>query len=210
MYYGNGIYNIGPNLNNGGFAANNPSGAKFLIGNSSSEPSLAPYQFVRVWASAIFFRFIPVTASGPAFYTISVIPGNQPASSIGTESLGLVGEQAYSRNRFVGKSFTGSYIGIKHFMTTRKIFGIKNKAAIEGDENYSHNYNNFPVKAWYWNVWINGDASTNMTGNVMCEVTYMCEFFTRQTLFSSTAPSFDEKNVFNFEMEPAEFAEMKI
>lgn len=181
----------GPNVNNGGWNSNVPSGLTYFLGNSTDNPSVAPYTYGRVWSSSIKFIFVPTSGTGPTAYRAFVFPAvNDSANSIGASSLAIIAEQPMVRERFVNSNNTGRGLTIKHFASSRRMYGFKNKGAIEASTaNYGFNYNSAPAYPWYWNFYVFGDNSTNIAGTVFWEMTYYCEFFQRNLLFSSAAPS---------------------
>lgn len=191
-FYGNSIATgVGPSKQGGAYEANVPAGVQYLLGTATDEPAHAPYIFCRVWGSSIKISYTP-TPDGPTVVTMVVFPALIAAKDISpsgsTTGFNVTGEQAYSKIRQGPGAQTSKPMIIKSFMSTRKIFGL-HKAAVEGNPNFYHFSTTNPPSPWFWNLYIYGDGSTNLSGSLNYEITYYVEFFGRSNQLSSALPS---------------------
>lgn len=74
---------------------------------------------------------------------------------------------------------------VKNRMMTNKIFG-KSLQAVKDDDYYSASTTANPTNQWYWNIYINNaDNSSNLSGQIVINVTYYARMTSRKLLQAS-------------------------
>lgn len=184
--------NNAQNVNNTGYNSIYPSGLKFLLGASTDNPAVAPYGSYRIWGSVIKVRYTP-TGAGPVALTCCLFPSygpNDDAPSIGASTLSTIGEQPYVKVGRVNGNNTGRGLLMKHMISTRRMSGLKHKAAIEGNQGFVGIVGTPPLAAnlTHWNFYIFGDSATNLTGRVEWELIQYIELFDRNCPYTSQPP----------------------
>lgn len=139
------------------------------------------YNSYRVSASSI--KVIARSTQGNNEITMMVI---QPRldTTVDTDYLDMAAD-TYSKKIMLPNNTAGYYKPLKHYMTTRKIYGIS-KSKVQ-DDNYSAAVGSNPTNQWYWHIVVD-DTKTgaiNQDVNLYAEVTYYVEFYGRKELDQS-------------------------
>lgn len=162
--YGNGL--LAPIYQEAGPPYSTPGGLKELA---------AMYQLYRVYGSAIRCEFI--TADAGEVNSCIVCPDQNNLIGVSSED---VAEYPYAKMKTTAAASGGpAKTVIKHFMTTKRIWGRKTLGS--DDRFYSPTVSTtqlYPVNHWYWNIMVRNilggaqaaDIALNLT------VTYYCEF----------------------------------
>lgn len=96
----------------------------------------------------------------------------------------------YAKDRFVGAISGNNKITLTNYISTNKIYGVP-KSKIRDEDNFAGTTiseeispNSDPINAWFWNLTIsnNTGVATSMSYNMVCKVTWYCEFFNRTPL----------------------------
>jgi len=180
---------FGPNINNGGFQTNYPSGVSMLISNPGTAANVAPYSQYRVHGCTMTVKINP-GSSGPQMITAVLVPSTRSISSYGAStSYPQLAEQAHSVTRSVSGNQTNRPLYIKKFISSRRLLGIKHKAAYEALQSQWGGYNTQPSTGLYHNLYLSGDGTTNLVGLFEWEAIVFVEFFNRNSDLSTAAPT---------------------
>lgn len=192
-WIGNSLMKSGVSVNGGSITAANTAGAKYLLGLPGA-PASAPYAAYRIWGSSIKIKSSQATSTLTAQQLDYVLNPSLSAASepsdagYGTSTLSVTADQPFAKTKSMVVNNTGKPLFFKQFISLRRIFGIKYKAAIEGDNNFVA-ATLVEATPFYWNLHIYGDGSTNISPRVEFEIVYYVEFFERTNLLSTAAPS---------------------
>lgn len=88
----------------------------------------------------------------------------------------------YAKYAHVGQANGSSPRRVRHYMTTRRIWGV-HKSATTSDEEYSALVSANPTKTWYWNIFFDSpDIAKACNLQVKIEIIYYAEMYDRVNL----------------------------
>lgn len=108
---------------------------------------------------------------------VVIIPENSP--SVPFTNITELTMYPYARYCTASQATGMDRARTKHYMSTKKIFGV-HKAAVLADQNYASLTSTNPANVWYWNIFIDTPDSQKATNvQVKIDITYYCEMYSR-------------------------------
>lgn len=183
VFKGNSVMNVGPSQGTsyptGVFASNVPAGLIYILSSptiGAATGAVAPYGTYRVLGSAISAMYTPNT--GSAATEINIFPSDQVSYANLTRT--TIAEQPYNKSWSYGNAVQTSQLRrMKNYMSTAKIFGLKNKLMLEDGQ-----FDGFPTvepaRPWFWHIYMTSfDGTATVVKLMRIQITYYIEFFTR-------------------------------
>lgn len=181
--WNNPVTQIGPSINGGSLAVNVPAGIPYLLGSTSGATgsfSNGPYLQARVNAAMITCRYIP-TATGPSTISMALVPSDNAITSNWT--FARAAEQPYASSITSPGNQTTRPITLKKFQTVRKQLGYKYKSSVEANPNLQISNASTASAQVYFNLMIEGDGTTNLTGQLEWEIVVFMEYWNRNAQY---------------------------
>lgn len=101
----------------------------------------------------------------------------------------------YSRHCVASQATGMDRSKVKHYMSTKKIWGV-HKAAVLADQNYASLTSNNPVNTWYWNIFVDTpDAAKATNVQLKIDIVYYAEMYERYV--PSITDTADETDTWN-------------
>jgi hypothetical protein len=167
----------------GAFAANFPSGYKYLIGSTVATGASAPYYFARITESKITVTVTPDSSSTASFDVFLLPSFNASLNGVPKTQLR---EQKYVTYRSCGLNTSGKPTIMSSSIGVGKLIG-KTTWQQDTDDGFLFTYNSDPTYLAYWQIFLGAqDGTSNIKFGIVVTVDHHFEFTLNLTTITST------------------------
>lgn len=137
------------------------------------------YSKYRVLGSSIDFQLVQNSTSAATANTlVGIVP--QPTTTSPSDVTDIA-NQPRARWRLTGPNHGSGPIRVRHYMSTRKIFGLSKREV--ADEDYAADVGANPSNLWIWNISSGTlDGTSTVNAESVITVTYYAVFYKRKEL----------------------------